>query len=386
MKKESLISQFFNLEASSSILLGICLMFAVVLANNSFTADTYFSLIEFHIGTMSLQHWVNDGLMAIFFYLVGMEIKREMISGSLSSIKKSMLPLFGAVGGMLVPALIFSIINKEPGAANAWGIPMATDIAFAVGVLVVVGSRAPIQLRALLLALAVIDDLGAILVIALFYSKGVNALYILGFVVCALIAWGANQKKYNIYIHHFLGLVGWALILSSGIHATLAGVIWGFLTPGGKTENAPLDKAIHWLHPYINFGVLPLFALVNSGIRLPSIENLPLLASSSLLWAVTLGLFFGKPIGIIISCWICVKAKMAELPKGINWSHISSLGLISGIGFTMSLFIAQLSIGDNETLANSAKIGIVAGSILSGLAGAGLLLVAKKPREALSAG
>lgn len=382
MKKRSFISDFFKQEASSSILLGVCLLVAITLANLSQTSEAYFDGIHFHIGGLSFQHWVNDGLMAIFFYMVGMEIKRELISGSLSSTRKAMLPLFGAVGGMVVPALVFALINREPDASNAWGIPMATDIAFAVGALLVIGKRAPIQLRALLLALAVIDDLGAILVIALFYSKGVNALYLVGFTVCALVAWWLNQKKYNAITHHTLGLIGWGLILFSGIHATLAGVIWGFITPDDKTDHAPLDKTIHGIHPYVNFGILPLFALVNSGISLPSTENLSTLLSSTLLWAIAVALFIGKPIGIVAASWICVKAKMAELPRNVHWKHVIGLGLISGIGFTMSLFIAQLSIGNDAVLLNSAKIGILIGSILAGVVGTLFLLIKPASKNA----
>ena len=379
-KAKNSLLRFFQREAASSVLLGACLLIAVAFSNSRFTADAYFAVIHLHLGPLSVQHWINDGLMAIFFYMVGMEIKREMISGLLSSVKKAMLPLFGAVGGMIVPALLFSIINQEPGARSAWGIPMATDIAFAVGALVLVGRRAPTQLRGLLLALAVIDDLGAILVIALFYSRGVNALYLVAFTGCAVLTWWLNHKKYGVVRHHALGLIGWGLILGSGIHATLAGVIWGFLTPDDKTDHAPLDRAIHALHPWVNFGVLPLFALVNSGIRLPAPGDLANLGGSSIFWAVAIGLCLGKPIGIVTSSWICVRAKMAELPRGIQWRHLVALGTISGIGFTMSLFITELSIGAEDTLVNSAKIGILAGSLLAGLAGTGLLFVRRRAR------
>ena len=372
--------QFFQREATSSMLLGACLLIAVGLSNAPITADAYFAVILHHLGPLSLQHWVNDGLMAIFFYTVGMEIKRELISGLLSSVKKAMLPLFAAVGGMIVPALLFSMINQESGARTAWGIPMATDIAFAVGALVLAGRRAPTQLRGLLLALAVIDDLGAILVIALFYSRGVNANYLVAFSACALATWWFNQKRYGVIRHHALGLIGWGFILGSGIHATLAGVIWGFLTPDNKTDHAPLDRTIHALHPWVNFGVLPLFALVNSGIRLPALAELPTLGSSSIFWAVAIGLFLGKPVGIVASSWICVRAKMAELPRGIHWRHVIALGTVSGIGFTMSLFITELSIGSEETLVNSAKIGILIGSVLAGLTGTGLLIKKTTPR------
>lgn len=379
-----LFSKFIQFEAASSILLGLSLVLALVLANWGITASVYLNVLHFEFAGLSIQHWINDALMAIFFYLVGMEIKRELVSGSLSSSRKAMLPLFAAIGGMLVPALIFSIINQEPDASRAWGIPMATDIAFAVGALVAIGRKAPIQLRALLLALAVIDDLGAILVIALFYSTGVGPLWLLGFLIVGFINWILNKKgSWNWITHSVLGVIAWAFMLFSGIHATLAGVIWGFLTPDDKTDHAPLDQAIHKLHPFVNFLILPIFALANAGVKLPSVSDGSDLFSSTLLWAIAFGLLLGKPLGIVLSAWICVKSKMGELPTGVTFKHILGLGLLAGIGFTMALFIAQLSLS-NEGLLNSAKVGILLGSLFSGLLGVSLLLLFARSKSTLT--
>lgn len=362
------------------MLLVVSLGVALFLANLSTTQAFYFDILHFNFG-MSVHLWINDGLMAIFFYLIGLEIKKELVSGSLSSVKKAALPLFAAVGGMLVPALVFSLMNKEGEAAKAWGIPMATDIAFALGALLILGKRVPAQLRALLLALAVIDDLGAILVIAFFYSSGVGPLWIAGFVLVALLRWLlARKTEWSWAIHISMGLVAWYFMLKSGIHATLAGVIWGFLTPDDKSGHSPLDKAVHALHPWVNLLILPLFALANSGLKLPLLGEASSILSSSLLWAIALGLFVGKPVGIVVSSWICVLGGLGELPARVNYRHLWGIGFIAGIGFTMALFIAQLSLKDPNLL-DVSKLGILLGSGLSGIFGIMILYLACMARE-----
>jgi Na+:H+ antiporter, NhaA family len=376
-KLGQLLRRSLSLESLPSILLILSLIAALLLANLSATQNIYFDTLGFKLG-MSIHHWINDGLMAIFFYIIGLEIKKELVSGSLSSYRKAALPLFAAIGGMVIPALIYSFINTEAQAGRAWGIPMATDIAFALGALVLFGKRVPVELRALLLALAVIDDLGAILVIAFFYSSGVGPLWLLGFLSVSVVSWLIYKKqKWNWTAHIFLGLVAWYFMLSSGIHATLAGVIWGFLTPDDKSGHSPLDQAVHALHPYVNFLILPIFALANSGVKLPALSNMPSLLSSSLLWAIAIGLVVGKPVGIVISSWVCVRSGLGELPKGIGYKHILGIGLLAGIGFTMALFIAQLAIVDGGLL-DMAKIGILLGSLISGVLGIAVLLKVSK--------
>lgn len=367
-RDSSPLAKFFKLESSSSILLGISLLAALLLANWKVTQSTYFAALHFHVG-MSIHEWINDGLMAVFFYLVGMEIKKELVSGSLSSKRKAMLPLFGAIGGMVVPALVFSLINRNPHASKAWGIPMATDIAFAVGALAVLRTAVPERLRAFLLALAVIDDLGAILVIACFYSAGVQPLWIAAFASVALLdGFVCRKGPWRWTPHVLLGAVAWFFMLRSGIHATLAGVVWGFLTPDDSSEHAPLDRAVDALHPYVNFLVLPIFSLANFGLIVPPLAEVPTLFENSVLWAIALGLLVGKPVGIGFSSWLCIQTGWGELPKGVAFKHLCGLGLIAGIGFTMALFIGQLSLKGDELL-NVARFGILVGSVLSGILG-----------------
>ena len=369
------LTWFFKLETASSIILGASLIVALILANVSATQDLYVSFLHANLAGLTIHEWINDALMAIFFYTVGMEIKREMISGSLSTVKKAMLPVFAAIGGMIVPAGIFLIVNTEVASRQAWGIPMATDIAFAIGALVATGKFAPAQLRSLLLALAVIDDLGAILVIAVFYSSGVSLIWLAAFCIVAALNFTLNKKlQWRWSRHLILGVLAWTCMLYSGVHATLAGVVWGFLTPFDRTESAPLNIALHKVHPFVAYFILPIFALANSGVNLPGLSQLPSLLSDNLLWAIVLGLFVGKPLGITLASYVCLKVKLAELPSGIQTRHLVGLGLIAGIGFTMALFIAGLSL-TGETQLSSAKIGILFGSLISALAGAGFFML-----------
>jgi len=372
-KISKVLNDFFQLEYASSILLGFSLIAALFLANIPASGEVYFQMLHVNFLGMSVQHWINDGLMVIFFYLVGMEIKKEFISGALSSKKKAALPFFAALGGMIIPAFLFYFINQEAEAKMSWGIPMATDIAFALGALVALGSRAPTQLKALLLALAVVDDLGAILVIVFFYSNKINLLWFFLALALVFINWHFNKKKnWSWSLHTLLGISAWACMLFSGVHATLIGVIWGLITPDDKTEHAPLDKSIHFLHPYVGFIILPIFALANSGVQFPPSQIWLEVFRSSLFVAIVVGLFVGKPLGVFIFSWFCVLLKIGELPKGIRWSHILAMGILAGIGFTMSLFISHLSIHDKNLL-DISKIAILIASLLAGALGSCVL-------------
>lgn len=360
-------------EAIPGLILLAVAVLTMILANSSFS-ELYFSFIQIPIGSLSLQLWVNDGLMVLFFFMVGMEIKKEMISGELSTLKKASLPIAGALGGMILPALIYYSLNPTPPAAAGWGIPMATDIAFALGALSLLGQRIPKSLTLFLMALAVIDDLGAILVIAFFYTAKLNFLA-LGLAALGLVSVVGLQKlKVKNYIPYiFVGLGIWAAFLISGVHATIAGVLIGLFTPlkfpdSKKADGtfSPLNELVSFLHPICQFFIMPVFAFFNSGVFLGSI-HLQDLINHPVHQGVALGLVLGKPIGITLVCFIFVLAGISVLPRGVRWSQIIGVGVLAGIGFTMSLFISSLAL--TPELEIYSKTGILLGSSIAAILG-----------------
>ncbi|MFN4284354.1 MAG: Na+/H+ antiporter NhaA [Lacibacter sp.] len=306
----------------------------------------------------SVEHWINDGLMAIFFFMVGMEIKRELMVGELASIKKSIMPVMGAIGGMLLPAGIFLTLNAGSSYANGWGVPMATDIAFSLGVASLLGSRAPVALKIFLTALAIIDDLGAILAIAVFYTSELHWAYLfagLG-IFAGLAVWTRLKLPFGIW-YYVAGLVMWYFIFNSGIHATIAGVLFAFTIPLNRLSNIE-----HALHSYVNFLIIPIFVLANTAIIIPSGMASELATSLSL--GIILGLLVGKPAGILLFCWITVRLKLGELAKGLRWKHMMGLGLLAAIGFTMSIFISMLAFKDTYTQ-DVSKMAVMTASLVA---------------------
>ncbi len=410
------IVQFIQTEASSGLLLMGAAVLALVWANSPWAAS-YFALwkVEVPIGPiqMTAHHWINDGMMALFFLLVGLEIKREILLGELSSVRKATLPIAAAIGGMVAPAVGYLIFNWGGEGARGWGIPMATDIAFALGVLALLGPRVPLSLKVFLAALAIVDDLGAVLVIALFYTSNLHLASLLGgVVVCALLFLMNGLRVRNLTPYILLGIVLWVLFLKSGVHATIAGVLLAATIParvringreyvdrcrraldGFEAENEgqdhvlvsearqtliqdiehaseeaqmPLERVEHTLHPWVTYGIVPLFAFANAGV--PLAEGLRGAAGSPIGLGVVVGLLVGKPLGIIGASWIAVKMKLAELPTGVGWRHVFGVGLLGGIGFTMSLFIGELALPQPDSLV-IAKSAILVGSLVAGIAG-----------------
>ena len=375
---------FFKLEAAS----GLVLLFAAIIAlfiSNSELSDLYFTTLNKYlfIGInnfglkLSVLHWINDALMAIFFFFVTLEIKREFIQGELSNIKQAMLPIIGAVGGMLVPALIYVVINiKDPATLNGWAIPSATDIAFSLGVLSLLGSRVPLSLKVFLTALAIIDDLGAILIIAIFYSGDLNIKYLslmlISFIVL-LILNKFNIKKFLPYL--IVGLLLWDFTHNSGIHATIAGVLLAMTIPHRKKEKdfSLLIKLEHGISPYVAFGIMPLFAFANAGVSLEGLSFDSLLDKVPL--GILLGLFVGKQIGVFLFSYISIKLKFAQLPNNTSWYNFYGVGVLTGIGFTMSLFVGNLAFAENIQYIDGVKIGVLTGSLLSTLFGYFLILL-----------
>ena len=414
------IQEFLHQEASGGILLIIATVIALAWANSPFAESyhhlwhTYLSIDLGGIGLKySLHHWINDGLMVIFFFVVGLEIKRELLVGELSSVKKAALPIAAALGGMIFPALIYTIFNLGTEGASGWGIPMATDIAFVVGILALLGKRVPLALKIFILALAIVDDLGAVLVIAIFYTSNISftSLLIAGGFLVLLIAMNRMGVR-NLLIYTFVGVGLWLAFLKSGVHATVAGVLLAFTIPVSSRintkkfknetesllkdfENAgehgdnvltnsdrlsiidqienncekiltPLQRFEHGLHPWVSFFIMPVFALANAGVTIGSGLTSALTHPVSI--GIILGLFLGKQIGIFSFSYLAVKLKLASEPEGVSWKKIYAASVLAGIGFTMSLFIANLAFNSPELL-NISKVGILAGSLLSGVVG-----------------
>jgi len=375
---------FFKLEAAS----GLVLLFAAIIAlfiSNSNLSELYFSTLNEYlfIGInnfglkLSVIHWINDGLMAIFFFFVTLEIKREFLQGELSNIKQALLPIIAAVGGMIVPALVYVYINFGDGETlRGWAIPSATDIAFSLGVLSLLGKRVPLSLKVFLTALAIIDDLGAILIIALFYSGELSIKYLslmfLAFIFLLVIN-KFNIKKFLPYL--IVGLLLWDFTHNSGIHATIAGVLLAITIPHRKKEKdfSLLIKVEHSISPYVAFGIMPLFAFANAGVSLEGLSISSLLDKVPL--GILLGLFVGKQLGVFVFSYISIKMKIAQMPNNANWYNLYGVGILTGIGFTMSLFVGNLAFVENIQYMDGVKIGVLTGSLLSTLTGYFLILL-----------
>ena len=371
---------FMQEESAGGIVLMVAAVLALVAANSAL-APGYFAMLQTEIavtvGGGGIEKpallWINDGLMAVFFLLVGLEVKREVLTGQLSSWSQASLPLFAALGGMIAPALVFVAINwSNPENLNGWAIPAATDIAFALGVLALLGSRVPVALKALLLAIAVIDDIGAIAVIAIFYTPGVETGMLLAATATLALLFGIGRAKVSSSIPYIiLGTVLWFFVLKSGVHATLAGVALAMAIPlHDRTGDAVLERMEHALHPWVAFLVVPIFAFANAGVTLIGLEPSALLAPLPL--GIALGLLVGKQIGIVSFAWLAAKTGISRLPEGISWRQLWGLSLIAGIGFTMSLFIGNLAFVDAAQV-DAVKLGVLAGSLVSALAGIALL-------------
>ena len=378
---------FFKLEAAS----GLVLLFAAILAliiSNGQLSDIYFSSLEKYIilGTkefglkLSVLHWINDVLMAIFFFFVSLEIKREFLQGELSNPKQAMLPIVGAVGGMAVPALFYIIINySDSTTLNGWAIPSATDIAFSLGVLSLLGKRVPISLKVFLTALAIIDDLGAIVIIAFFYSGNIEIKYLILMLVSIILLVGLNKFKVKSFIPFLVvGVFLWDFTHQSGIHATIAGVLLALTIPHNIKNNkeSMLLKLEHGLSPYVAFGIMPVFAFANAGVSLEGLTFKALLNPVPL--GIVLGLFFGKQIGVFVLSYISIKLKFADKPTGSTWPALYAVSILTGIGFTMSLFVGNLAFANNLEYMDGVKIGVLTGSLLSTLFGYFLLLIFSK--------
>jgi len=376
----SAINAFFRLESAGGILLITAALFAVLLANSPFSH--YYDLlldtpVEIRVGALQIAKplllWINDGLMAVFFFIVGLELKREILEGELASARAIALPACAALGGMIVPAFIYILINgHDPLAVQGWAIPTATDIAFALAVLTLLGDRVPLALKTFLVSLAIFDDLGAIVIIAIFYTSNISAVSLIVAASCiAALALLNRMNVYRLTPYLFFGLIMWVAVLKSGVHATLAGVFLAMFIPLARSpENnrSPLKDLEHDLHGMVAFAILPAFAFANSGLDISAmgIEQI----SHPVTIGIALGLFVGKQLGVFTFAWLAVKMGLATLPNNVNWSLIYGISLLCGIGFTMSLFIGSLAFetsGDNQLF--DERLGIIAASTLSAMCG-----------------
>jgi NhaA family Na+:H+ antiporter len=412
--------EFARVEAAGGLVLLACTALALVWANSPW-ARAYEALWHLPIAvsaggsslSMDLHHWVNDGLMALFFFVVGLEIKREVLVGELADLRRAALPIAGAVGGMLVPAVLYSIVAWDTPGASGWGVPMATDIAFALGVLALLGRRVPLGLKVFLVALAIVDDLGAVLVIALFYTAQISWIALAAGLGVVLLLLGANRiGARSPLIYALGGLVTWVAFLESGVHATIAGVLVAMTVPAWvrldapafvdrvreatdrlaaaqargrnvlkdddqqhalheietacERAQAPMQRLEHALHPWVSFVVMPVFALANAGVPLADASGSALGHPVAL--GITAGLIFGKPLGITLAAWVAVRMGVASLPAGVTWRHVHGAGILGGIGFTMSLFIASLAFADGALL-SVAKVAVLGASSTAGVVG-----------------
>ncbi len=362
---------FFESERSSSLLLIGCTLLSVLLANSAM-GNAYVHFWHQDVFGMSLEHWVNDGLMAIFFLMIGLELERELYSGELSSVKKALLPAIAATGGVIVPALIHLFFNAGTNTQAGIAIPMATDIAFALGIIALLGSRIPASLKVFLVALAVIDDLIAVIIIAVFYTADLNLLYLAAALSTFAFLLFCNLKLRIMSLPLYLigGVLMWVFMLKSGVHATIAGVLLAFAIPySAKSEDShsPSHKLENFLHKPVAFIILPIFALANTGVILSADWASQFLQINSL--GIMTGLILGKPLGIYLSSYLAVSHRVCQLPEGLNWNHIFGVGLVAGIGFTMSIFITNLAFPAQTDLINASKIAIFSASLIAGTFG-----------------
>ena len=374
--------KFTQVEASSSIVLLVCTVLALVAGNSSFADGYNHFLNNERAFSFSFAHFINDGLMTVFFFVVGLEIKRELLTGELSSFKKASLPIIGAIGGMIVPALIFLMFNRSTPTAGGWGIPMATDIAFAVGVVSLLGKRVHPALKVFLMALAIVDDIGAVLVIALFYTATINwTMLLIAFGLIGLLIAANIKGVHSLWFYSGFGILVWLLFLQTGVHATIAGVLVAFSVPASIGDNQKAESTLsrfeNGLHGFVAFAIMPLFALANAGVSIfggsfaTIIDPLPL--------GIFLGLLVGKPVGITLFAWLGSKLNITSLPSNVAWADLFLISILGGIGFTMSLFITNLAFTD-ESVIDMAKLGVLLGSLVSGLLG--YIFLSRKPFKA----
>jgi Na+:H+ antiporter, NhaA family len=390
----SSIAKFIRFESSGGIVLVLAAAMALLISNSSWSTyyisflDTPF-VVGFGDNVLSkpVILWINDGLMVIFFLLVGLEIKRELIEGELNSWSKAILPVVAALGGMIVPALIYLFINwGDQTAIHGWAIPVATDIAFALGLLSLLGARIPLSLKVFLTAIAILDDLGAILIIAIFYTSHLSLISLAWAMCCIVLLFALNRMRIKSFMPYALiGIVLWVCVLKSGIHATLAGVVIAMAYPlrtSDEPNRSPLRELEHTLHPWVAFGVMPLFAFANAGVPFTGLSFKTLFETIPL--GIACGLFFGKQIGIFFSSYFAIKTGLAQMPTQGRWSDIYGIALLCGIGFTMSLFIGTLAFSGISELKYQAyvRLGVLSGSLLSGIIGYSVLYVLANKRDA----
>ena len=388
----SLVREFLKLESAGGLLLVIATILALVMKNSAYS-DWYAALLntpvnvaigEFQIAKPLLL-WINDGLMAVFFFIVGLELKREFLEGELSNRSQIVLPAFAATGGMLVPAAIYAYINwGHPVTMNGWAIPAATDIAFALGILALLGPRVPVSLKLFLMALAILDDVGAIIIIALFYTTELSTLSLTTAGICLFLLIFLNKRGVtHLPIYLFIGAIMWASVLKSGVHATLAGVFLAFTIPLRDAEDprhSPLRQLEHELHPSVVYVILPLFAFANAGVPLAGMTIKALLEPVSL--GIILGLFVGKQLGVFSFAWLAIKLKLASLPDKVSWTQLYGAAVLCGIGFTMSLFIASLAFEhEGQEYIRQVRLGILVASLMAAVAGYLLLRFTQKKSD-----
>jgi len=389
---ETFIAKFFKLESASGIILMLAALLALICANTSLQIYYNYLLdtpLEIRIGTLEIAKplllWINDGLMAIFFFLVGLELKRELVEGELSDKKNIILPGIGAIGGMAIPALIYIYFNfDDPVALKGWAIPAATDIAFALGVLTLLGSRVPISIKIFLTSLAIFDDVGAIIIIAIFYTAQISTTSLIVVAICIGILFFLNKRNpesTSIYI--IVGVIMWTAMLKSGVHATLTGVILAMFIPMKSKTNpnySPLKRMEHDLHSLVAFFVLPIFAFTNAGINFSGVGVEQLLHNVPI--GIALGLFVGKQVGIFGFCWLAIKLKLTHLPNGMSWGSLYGTAALCGIGFTMSFFIGSLAFEETGVnLLFDERLGILFGSLISGVVGYMVLRVSLRSNQ-----
>jgi len=385
----SALERLFKHEAAGGIALMAAAVAALIVANSGFS-EIYDAVLGAYLAVTidgaglekPLILWINDGLMAIFFFLIGLELKREMLEGKLRNPRDVMLPGMAAVGGMAVPALVFVALNwSSPETLKGWAIPAATDIAFALGLLALVGSRAPAALKVFLLTLAILDDLGAILIIALFYTAELKVLYLLlALAPLAAMGWLNARGAHRVAPILLLGVVLWVLVLKSGVHATLAGVVTAFFIPlRDRWGKSPLHSLVHGLHPWVAFFIVPVFAFANAGVSMSGIGVDAI--TSPLTLGIVAGLVIGKQVGVLGASWLIVKSGLAKLPYGVTWMHIYGISALAGIGFTMSLFIGGLSFAD-PALMNEVRLGVLTASLISAIIGYTVLMLSTRPEPA----
>ena len=364
-------TQFVESEKSSALLLLGCAVFSLIVANSAMGAG-YAHFWHLPIAGLGLQHWINDGLMAVFFLLIGLELEREIYSGELSSLRNALLPIVAALGGIVTPAAIHYAFNMGTPTQAGIGIPMATDIAFALGVLAILGSRVPVSLKVFVVAFAVIDDLGAIIIIATLYTAEVSALYLAAAAAVWLLLFVANRWLRWMQLAPYLigGALLWWLMLKSGVHATLAGVLLAFAIPysaRSDDETSPSHRLEHYLHKLVAFLILPLFALANTGVVIGG-EWASGLASNNGL-GIFFGLVLGKPLGVVAFCWLAIVTGIASLPHGMRWSHLVGAGMLGGIGFTMAIFIGSLAFAGDPVSIDASKLAVFVASLVAGALG-----------------